>query len=151
VTEGTFFMRCGEKVRAFTLSAWSYHGSRSQWRCIRRRADHHPGATFREDWLVTRYLYHSIYGTIGDTVVPAVIVGKIFKAATPIGEADFPGPPTTIRRPFLSVSIRQSTTLSLPSTFPFRMKLISPLSVRGGVFFPDRVCTPASVTNPARS
>src|SRR5687768_7178256 len=69
----------------------------------------------------------------------------------PMGEADLPGPPTTMSRPSSSVRSRPSATFALPSRSPFFMKLISPLRGAAVWFFPDMDRNAASTINPALS
>ena len=96
-------MRCGEKVPALTLSAWSY-----QVVTFSIPGAYDGGA----DGLLITHLYQRTYGAIGYSVIPAIVIAKLSRPRL-IGEPDFPGPPTTIRRPFLSASIWPSWTRSL--------------------------------------
>ena len=73
-------------------------------RRIRWRDNHYPSAPFRQDGLLITHLYQRTYGAVRYSVIPAIVVCKIIQAAAN-GEPDFPGLPTTIRRPFSSVSI----------------------------------------------
>ena len=117
-------------------------------RSIGRRCNHDPCTSFGSGRRFTLDLYGSINRAIGNTVVPAVVIGKTVEPPADRGTR-FTGPANNDQPPWASVSIRPNATFALPSMSPFLMKLISPLSETAVLFFPDIDRDRASMVSPA--
>jgi hypothetical protein len=97
-----------------------------------------PSPAFRFDGPFASGFYHSSDWTVGNTVIPSIIVAKLSRPR-PVGDPDLPGPPTTISLPCASVSICPSTTFAALHIAVFDEIDFSSQGNRGRVFAGHRL------------